>query len=151
LRRKGSDIFIIVAEISVFFYPAFFYQAMSSHGSEQNVLDDLLVGLSVSRTNRERLRAVGGLEEDRGDVTSLLFSRASAASVRSGQPFEALSFPEDPVPSSAVRRLSRPPVEAPQSKIKHKIVTLPMDHGDFDLICGVAVGQGSTVCIASEC
>jgi hypothetical protein len=124
---------------------------MSSQGSEQHVLDDLLVGLSVSRTNREQIRAVGGLEEARGDGTSSLFSPASASSVRSGQPFDEFPFPEDPEPSSAFGKPSRPTVEPAQSKIKHKLVKLPMDEGEFDLICGVAVRQGNMVCIASEC
>jgi hypothetical protein len=94
---------------------------------------------------------VGGLDEDRGDGTSSLFSRASASSVRSGQPFDNCSYPEDPEPhGSAVAEPSSTSVEPAQSKTKHKIVKLSMNDKEFDLICGVAIGQGNTVCIASN-
>jgi hypothetical protein len=120
---------------------------MSIPSSNSVDLNQLISSLSVTRTNRARVRAQGGQEEEGSNVDGTSFR--SHISVGSEQP-DPVNSVQGP-PGSINVEVQEPTSGMGKNKLKYKLCRMPSAPSDFSIICGKAIGQGHSICIVPNC
>jgi hypothetical protein len=125
---------------------------MSIASANSADLNQLISSLSVTRTNRARVREQGGQEEREG-------SNADGRSLHShisvgtglGQPDTTVVSNQGPPGSINVEVQPSTPIGMIQNRLKYKLCLIPSDPMEFATICGKAIGQGHSICIVPNC
>jgi hypothetical protein len=123
---------------------------MSIPSSNSVDLNQLISSLSVTRTNRARVREQGGQEEERSNADGTSFRSHISVGTEQPDPVNSVHGPPSSI-DVEVQEQSSFSLGMGKNKLKYKLVLVPSGSAEFSIICGKAIGQGHSVCIVSNC
>jgi hypothetical protein len=137
-------------KVSFRFFLLFTSLIMSLPSSNSADLNQLISSLSVTRTNRARIREQGGQEEEGSNADGTSFRSHISVGTELPDLVNSIQGPPRSI-NVEVQEQSFPTGGMGRNRLKYKLVLVPSAPSEFSIICGRAIGQGHSICIVPNC